>query len=189
MQCYIGRQDLKFHIEWLEVFNKILAASSEVQAAVLLGSFAKGRPDRLSDLDVVVWAKRSDIQRLVIELFAVKIFEVVHSWQKQISEEHVFLKRIYGNFISAEVHIIATESEFRIRNPFITLKGSEKFIDSKREEGPSPEHKDFYPLPAGIDGLGWELFDMLKWWQRGEYDLVKSHLVKVSELIKLSSPS
>ena len=74
IQSYIGRQDLKFHIEWLKIFNEILAASSQVQTAVLLGSFAKGHPDRLSDLDVVVWAKRSDIQRVASELFAVKIF-------------------------------------------------------------------------------------------------------------------
>ncbi|MBK7963295.1 MAG: hypothetical protein IPK04_20170 [Bdellovibrionales bacterium] len=64
------------------------------------------------------------------------------------------------------------------------LKDSGSLIDSKFEPGLPPEHKDSESLAGGVDGLGWELFDMFKWWQRGEHDLVKSHLLKVSNKLK-----
>jgi hypothetical protein len=93
---------------------------------------------------------------------------------------------IYGNFISAEVHLISTDFEFVLKNPFITLKNTDDFISSIIGSGLSPSHNDFSALNHGIDGLGWELFDLFKWYQRGNQELVVSHLEKLFFALKKS---
>lgn len=184
------RDDLHHHVAWIRSFNEMIQSEPEIGAAVLLGSFAKGTPDRLSDIDLVVFAERPNLKTVSETLFQHRCFEVLHRWETVFSEDHVFGKYIYGNFVSAEIHVLSHASPFKIRKPYICLKETGDLISSRIEEGIPPRHEDFHALSAGIDGLGWELFDMLKWWQRGDRELVQRHLNKImKQLPPLTGPT
>ncbi len=173
------RADLQLHLRWLEFFQKILLSHKDIKAAALLGSFAKGHPDRLSDLDVLIWVNRENLKCVSKALFRLNFYNALHAWEKEYSDDHIFGKYIFDNFVSAEIHVLSLASDVRLRLPYIVMKDTDSFLNSRTDPGESPKHEDFTALPAGIEGLGWELFDMLKWWQRGNSELVKSHLKKI----------
>ena len=175
---YNGRADLRNHLDWLANYEKIISELPICKAAAILGSFAKGHPDRLSDIDILIWCDQSDLKSAADILFSRHPYELIHKWEREFSPDHFFGKYIYGNFFSAEIHVLSMSSEFRLRRPFLVLK-DDGILLSRVEDGEPPNHEAFEALGAGVDGLGWELFDMLKWWQRGQPELVKGHLKKI----------
>lgn len=172
--------ELQHHAEWLRIYTPYLNQNSRVQAAAILGSIAKGTSDRISDLDLVIFVEKNDLGFVADQIFGVHSFEVIHEWKMKYTKDHVFCKRVYDNFLSVEIHIVTTESSLMLRKPYITIFDSNNLIALKTESGTPPTHDTFDALPAGIDGLGWELFDMFKWWTRGNKALVLTHLKKIS---------
>lgn len=176
---YKDRTDLSLHLQLLKLYLNIISNSPLVTAAVILGSFAKKNPDRLSDIDLIVFTDKKSIAQCFNNFWEKHPYEIIHQWTKDYSADHKFGKCIYDNFISSEVHVLSHESDFKIYHPMIVLRDSDNFLVQRVIRGDPPLHKDFDALPGGIEGLGWELFDMLKWWQRGRSDLVTTHLRKI----------
>src|SRR5690242_15756907 len=89
ISIYSFNSDLQLHLKLLDsIRNEIL--STKYRAAALIGSFAKGKPDRLSDLDIVVWVAPEDLESARHELFEINPFDVIHAWEKRYSKDHVF---------------------------------------------------------------------------------------------------
>jgi len=54
---YKNRNDLKLHMELIDFYKDILSNNSIFRAAVIVGSFAKGHPDRISDIDLITFVE------------------------------------------------------------------------------------------------------------------------------------
>lgn len=178
---YSSDERLSLQLEAAEFYSNTLNENKIFRAAVILGSFAKGHADRLSDIDLVVFVKDSDVNTAFDIITRNQPFPIIHSFYRENEEsKYSFKKCIFANFVSAEIHVLGKSTDFRLRKPFITLFDHDNFLPTIEEEGAPPEHKDFEPLPMGDDSLAWELFDLIKWWSRGEKDLVKEYIKKMA---------
>ncbi len=63
IEAYQSREDLKFHLEWIKNYQSIIEQSSSIKAAVLVGSFAKGNPDRISDIDLIAFSIKNQFEQ------------------------------------------------------------------------------------------------------------------------------
>lgn len=172
------------HANLLQSYWKVIRDLRSVESSVIVGSIAKQKADRLSDIDIIIFASPEHLETVAAEMKAVPRVNIIYSWEKVFSAEHVFGKYIFENFVSIEIHVISNQSSFRLRRPFVALKGTEKDFESKIEPGEAPRHEDFVPLAGGSDGLAWEVFDIFKWCQRGHDDLARNHILKLSEVIR-----
>jgi len=125
---------------WLRSYHHLIINNYCIGAVVLLGSFAKGHPDRLSDIDLVVFTEKSSLKAVSDALFRHQFFDVLHKWGAVFSEDHIFGKYIYENFVSAEIHVLSHENDFKIRRPFVSLKDANNFIGHRLEDGEPPRH-------------------------------------------------
>lgn len=180
---YKQRPDLNHHLSFIDSYQKLMLNSNLFEAAVVLGSFAKGNPDRLSDIDLVVFTAETNFEKAGDLLFSHLVFPEIHAFEKRQSNCARLRKVLFENCVSAEVHLFSLNFRFQLRHPFIVLKDS-IFLPSLIIDGEPPAHQSFPALSHGIDGLGWELWSLVKWWQRGQKDYVKNHLRKLIDRLE-----
>ncbi len=181
---YNHREDLKQHLEFIDFYKKILLENNIFRAAVIVGSFAKGKPDRVSDIDLVVIVDDKNGKKSFDIIDSKKCFQEVYSYKGEDSGKFYFKKMIFENFVSAEIHICEKSSEFRLKRPYITLFDHDNFLNSITENGEAPKHEDFPALSTGGDEMGWALLDLLKWSIRGNKKLTKLHLLKIADELR-----
>lgn len=184
LRQYLSDPNLTLHIEAIKFYVSRLSENSIFRSAVIVGSFAKGYPDRLSDIDLVLFVEEKDRTNAFNYITKAEPFTVVHSFEGVHDEKNSYKKYIFDNYVSAEIHVMAKSYSFKLRKPYITLLDHDGFLDQITEEGNPPEHNEFSALSLGEDGLCWELHDMVKWWTRGKKELVKNHLKKIARKLE-----
>jgi hypothetical protein len=181
---YSDRDDLKLHLELIEFYQNLLLGNNIFRAAVIVGSFAKGQPDRISDVDLITFVDNSCGKRAFNILSDKEPFNIVNAYSGEHENNFFYKKTVFDNFVSAEVHVAEKSSFFKLKKPYIKLFDHDDFLGSITKEGEAPKHEDFPALSSGGDDMGWALFDLFKWWNRGEKELVKIHLLKIAEELR-----
>lgn len=149
-------------------------------AAALVGSFAQGRGDRISDLDLVAFTTHGKAHAL-IELAHIVLAreEILDHYQGDRGSEARFGKYVFLDCTSCELYAFNVPTKFRLREPYIPVWDPSGFLASCRVEGPPPRHEEFEAYQHGDEGLIWELFDCIKWLKRGRLELAKGYLLKL----------
>jgi len=150
-------------------------------AAVLLGSLAAGKGDRISDADIVVFTKNR-FHCHAESCFAIfeKGKEIFYCLDGFHNKSAFFKKYIFRDLTSAEIHCIDVCEPFPICSPYIRLFDKEGVIEGRLTDEPPPSHEDFPVYTSGDSGLIWELFDCIKWLSRDDTELAKSYLKKLA---------
>lgn len=168
-------------------------AHPDIEAAVVVGSLAKGTADRVSDVDVLLLATpgfHRQAEPLVRAIVGDR--EIFHCWQGEHDEDASYWRYIFCDMTSIEIHILDRGVTFPLARPYLTLFDKAACVPALEVSGPTPSHWDFPAYMAQGGGLVWELFDCLKWAERGQRALVRHHLRKLlAEMDKdphLSSP-
>lgn len=158
---------------------------SDVVAAVLLGSLAAGKGDRVSDADILIFTK-NNFHKSANKCFSVfehdkEIFYLLDDFH---NDNAYFKKYIFNDLTSTEVHCLDLSEPFSISKPFKVLFDKTGIIEQRVTSKPAPKHEDFPAYTNGDKGLTWELFDCIKWMSRGNHELAKNHLKKLVDKLE-----
>jgi hypothetical protein len=145
----------------------LAARSPACVGLVLVGSYAKGTGDRVSDLDLVAFVREGAAQEFLRSADAVlDNGEVLHSYGGDQGARGAFRKLVYLDFASCELHAFNLPTDFVLRRPYIVLWDPQNCVAGLVGAGDPIRHEDFEPYPHGDDGLIWELVDCIKWLRR-----------------------
>jgi hypothetical protein len=164
------------HLARIDGLTALAAQESAVVAMALVGSFAKGCGDRLSDLDLVVFVEPGAARRVLDSAQALLQAEPV---MNAFCGQH-FWKGIYLDFSSVELHVFETPTGFRLKHPYLPVWDPRGQLAASTVDGAPIEHKDFVAYEFGDDGLIWDLLDCIKWLSRGDAALAKHHIEKIA---------
>lgn len=170
--------------ELVESACSAFSGEANAIAAVLLGSLAAGKGDRVSDADIVVFTQN----RFHISVApCLSTFEtgkeIFYCFDGFHNDNAYFKKYIFNDLTSAEIHCIDVSEPFSISKPFRVLFDKDGIIKGRVTDTPAPKHEDFPVYTSGDQGLVWELFDCIKWSSRGDHELAKSYLRKLSKKV------
>lgn len=165
----------------LDAFLASFEPEPEVVAAVLLGSLADGRGDRLSDADLMVFT-RNDFHRRSEPLYQQfeQSFQVLYRLEGDHNERACFKKYIFDDCTSAEIHCADLSEPFEISRPFHILFDKGDVVRHRLTDQPAPAHQDFAVYENGDAGLIWELLSCIKWLSRGQTALAKDYLKRLA---------
>lgn len=172
----------------LALLQRIIVVLHELSAclgAVLLGSFANGRADRVSDLDLVVFCQDGTGVEVLASIQAlIPRAEVFNEFHGSHGAGSPFVELILYNFTSIEIHAIAPGTKFMVKRPFVEILNREQCLESRLSERPAPTRDDLVPYRHGPQWLPWELFNCMKWLSRGETETAKQYLVRLGKAIE-----
>ncbi len=172
----------------LAALQQLCAQTPECRGLALVGSFAKGTGDRLSDLDLAAFVADGHESRFLRQAQAVLDSEpVLHQYSVKRPGDVAFSKVIYLDAASCEFHAFSDKSRFQLRPPYWPLWNPAGYLETRVVQEPPPRHEDFTPYPHGDDGLVWELYDCIKWLHRGRTALAKGYLTKLTAAINRPS--
>lgn len=156
------------------------AAHPAIDAGVVVGSLAKGKEDRVSDIDLLLLAEPG-FHKQGDELVRTIVGDrpIFHCWQGSHDDTASYWRFIFLDMSSIEIHILDRGVEFPLAKPYLPLFDKTSSLHALEVAGPAPSHWDFPAYMAEGDGLVWELFDCLKWAERGQRGLVRHHLRKL----------
>jgi len=174
------------------LLNRIAAAlrdTPDCTGAVVVGSFAQGRADRLSDIDLVAFCAEGT---------AANVFETI---RQQIDAKQIlmrfdgnheaaspFQKLILEDFTSIEFHVIAPCTALAIERPYIEIVDRNRYLETRVSPHPAAVEHDKRAYRDGETFLAWELLTCLKWLWRGDFDRAKRYLVRLGRAIEASEP-
>ncbi len=165
----------------VESVCSIFSLEEDAIAAVLLGSLAAGKGDRVSDADIIIFTQ-NDFHKSTHDCFSA--FEVgkdiFYNLDGFHTENAYFKKYIFNDLTSVEIHCLDVSESFYISKPFKVLFDKSGIVEERLTNELAPKHEDFPVYTSGDDGLIWELFDCIKWSSRGNNELVKSYIKKLS---------
>ena len=162
-----------------------LVALAEVDprllAIVLVGSYAKGVGDRLSDLDLVAIAAQGQGDSVLQAAHEVLGHtEVLNQFSGEHSSGGSFWKLVYFDFSSVEFHVFEPDTEFRLKRPYISVWDPTNLLPAYVVEGEPVRHEDFAAYEYGDEGLIWDLVDCIKWLSRGKAEVARNHIRKIA---------
>ena len=170
----------------LDALHALCERSPHCLALVLVGSFAQGLGDRISDLDLVAFVDGQREAEFAHEADALIGREgVLNSYGQAQPGRFAFRKTVYLDFSSCEFHAFHPSVPFRLRRPYLALWDPHDHLRRLEVDEPPPPHETFEPYPHGDEGLVWELVDCIKWLQRGRTELAKRYLCTLG--MKLAS--
>lgn len=186
LQRYKLNPDTTLQMALLRRLLPVLKASSACLGAVLLGSFAKGLADRVSDLDLVLFCREGTGPELLARVAALipaeEIFSTFDGTHKGVGSP--FTEIILYNFTSIEIHTIAPGTKFKIKTPFVELHNIENCLEARLSQSSAPTRETLVPYRHGPKWLPWELFNCMKWLSRGEVETAKKYLVRLGKAIE-----
>lgn len=163
----------------------LLAIARDNPACVgmaLVGSYAKGQGDRVSDLDLVAFVQDADARDFLRAADAVlDNGALLHRYGRDDGSQRAFSKLVYLDFASCELHVFRLPTTFVLRRPFVALWDPQGLLATLVGEGEPIRHEDFEPYPDGDDGLVWELVDCIKWLRRGRTELARDYLRRLGQ--------
>jgi len=172
------------HIGRIKALWDLASSEQQFLALALVGSYAKGTGNRISDLDLVAIVRPENV--LAAANSAAHLLEapeVLNSFRGTHPSGGMFCKLVYLDFSSVEFHVFPQGCPFRLRNPYLVLWDPQNVLPSLIIPGAPVQHGDFTAYQYGDAGLIWELVDCIKWLNRGEHGLAKQHLVKLAEQV------
>ena len=169
------------HLDRVRDLVALAEHEPSVLAIFLVGSYAKGLGDRVSDLDLVAIAAPGHVE-LVLDA-AHRVLEsgdVLHQFTGQHPAGGAFRKTVYLDFSSVEFHVFDPSTVFRLKRPYLAVWDPSNLAPSYVVDGEPIRHEDFAAYEYGDEGLIWELMDCFKWLSRGRNDLAKHHIKKIA---------
>lgn len=164
-------------------------ASPHCLGLALVGSFAQGRGDRVSDLDLAAVVADGREAELLAQAEPILCSgEVLHSYSRQRTGEVAFRKVVYLDFSSCEFHAFSRRSAFRLRRPYLPVWNPHGLLQTIEIDEAPPRHETFEPYPHGDEGLIWELVDCIKWLRRGRHPLAKGYVQKLAAALQERGP-
>ena len=160
-----------------------------VLAIFLVGSYAKGVGDRISDLDLVTIAAAGHSQSVLRAAYDVlSRSDVLNQFTGTHTAGGSFWKLVYLDFSSVELHVFEPDTKFRLKRPYLSVWDPANVLNAYVVDGEPIRHEDFAAYEYGDEGLIWELVDCIKWLSRGRNELAKDHLKKLAaEMAKRKS--
>lgn len=173
------------HRPRLAALRALCERTPACRAMALVGSFAQGRGDRISDLDLAAFVEPGHESAWLAE--ARPLIEpagaVLHAYGLERVGEVAMRKVVYLDFASCELHAFNADAPFRLRRPFVAVWDPHDTLAARVVDGEPPRHESFQPYPHGDDGLIWELVDCVKWLQRGRTALAKNYLRRLGRAL------
>lgn len=172
------------HLPRLAALRALCERSPHCLGLALVGSFAQGGADRLSDLDLAAFVaddREAEFMAQADELLGAS--NVMNAYGLHRPGKVAFKKYLYLDFSSCEFHAFNQHSPFRLRPPYIAVWDPSGYLETLVVDEPPPRHETFEPYPHGDDGLIWELVECIKWLSRGRTQLAKSYLTKLGHAI------
>ena len=175
----------KSHLNRLSQLVALAETDPRVLAIFLVGSYAKGVGDRVSDLDLVVFASAGEGDAVLQAAHEVLSHaEVLNEFSGTHAAGGSFWKLIYLDFSSVEVHVFEPETTFRLKNPCLSVWDPTNLQQNYLVEGEPIRHEDFAAYEYGDEGLIWDLVDCIKWLSRGQSELARWHIEKIATEIE-----
>lgn len=168
------------HLQRIEDLVALAEREPAVLAICLVGSYARGNGDRVSDLDLVAIAEDGKV-RAVLEA-AYEILgrnDVLKAFTGTHAAGGSFWKLVYLDFSSVEFHVFAPDTAFRLKRPYLSVWDPKGLLATCVVDGEPIRHADFAAYEYGDEGLIWELVDCIKWLSRGQNKLARHHLAKL----------
>lgn len=178
------------HLERLADLVALAEREPALQALCLVGSYAKGVGDRVSDLDLVAIAapgRAADVLAAAHQLLS--RHEVLDQFSGAHAAGGLFWKLVYLDFSSVEFHAFEPGTTFRLKRPYLPVWDPQALLPSYVVDGQPIRHQDFGAYEYGDAGLIWELVDCIKWLSRGQHELARGHLQKLTDEMRKASPS
>ena len=168
------------HLKRIAEIRAMFEIDPDCLAVALVGSFAQGCGDRVSDLDLAAFTPRGAARGFIDRADRVLATEdLLHQYTGAHGERGCFRKYVYLDFSSCELHAFEVPTDFKLRRPYVAVWDPSGFLATREVEDPAPRHEDFEAYPHGDDGLIWELVDCIKWLKRGRVGLAKDYLRKL----------
>ena len=169
------------HLDRLSTLIALAENDSRFLAMFLVGSYAKGLGDRVSDLDLVVFAATGQGEAVLQAIHnALDRASVLNQFSGQHAAGGSFWKYVFLDFSSAEIHVFEPESTFRLKRPWLAVWDPRDLQRLFVTAGEPIRHEDFSAYEFGDQGLLWELFDCIRWLSRGRNELAKHHIKKLA---------
>ncbi|MDO8284638.1 MAG: nucleotidyltransferase domain-containing protein [Rhodoferax sp.] len=179
--------ETKLQLALLQRITVIIQDSPACIGAVLLGSFAKGIADRVSDLDLVIFCNDDTGNDVLASIRAqIPAAEVFNEFNGSHGPGSPFVELILYDFTSIEIHAIAPATKFAVRRPFVEIVNRERCLESRLSEKPAPSRDVLVPYRHGPQWLSLELFNCMKWLSRGQTEEAKQYLVRLGKAIEES---
>jgi hypothetical protein len=172
------------HLRRIQGLRALCASTPHCLGLALVGSFAQGCADRISDLDLAAFVADDREGEFMAQAEAILGgSEVLHVYGQHRPGQVSFRKYVYLDFSSCEFHAFSRRAAFRLRQPYIAVWDPTEFLATLVVDEAPPRHETFEPYPHGDAGLIWELVDCIKWLHRGRTDLAKRYLAKLGRKI------
>jgi hypothetical protein len=168
------------HLRRIARLRELCERIPECHALALVGSFAKGCGDRISDLDLVAFVSGGAAVAFMDEAHRLLAQdEILYEYGQARPNEAAFRKYVFLDFASCELHTFSLPTGFKLRRPYLSVWDPENFLATLVVDEPPPRHEDFDAYPHGDDGLIWELVDCVKWLKLVRNQLAKDYLRKL----------
>jgi predicted nucleotidyltransferase len=155
----------------------------------LVGSYARGTGDRVSDLDLVAIAEHGKVPAVLGAAYEILgRTDVLNAFTGTHPSGGSFWKLVYLDFSSVEFHVFAPDTTFRLKRPYRAVWDPKDLLSDYASAGEPIRHADFAAHEYGDEGLIWELVDCIKWLSRGQSQLAKHHLTKLVAEFKRREP-
>lgn len=178
------------HLPRIAALRKLCERSQDCVGLALVGSFAQGRGDRLSDLDLAAFVLNDGEAQFMGQANEIlSQGERLNDYGEIRPGEVAFRKYVYLDFSSCEFHAFNQRASFKLKPPFVAIWDPVDYLASLVVDEPPPRHETFDAFPHGDAGLIWELIDCVKWLHRGRDQLAKDYLRKLVSAIDKSKHS
>lgn len=177
------------HLRRISALETLARNEPALRALALVGSYAKGMGDRVSDLDLVALVDAGCGDRVLASAHNVLRSDGVLN---EFSGRHPggsFWKLVYLDLASVEFHVFEPTSPFRLRRPYLSIWDPAAMLPTRVVDGEPVRHEDFEAYQYGDDGLLWELVDCVKWLSRGNHALAKRHIKKIASKLQADDGS
>jgi predicted nucleotidyltransferase len=177
------------HLRRIRALEALARSEPALRALALVGSYAKGVGDRVSDLDLVALVDAGCADHVLASAHDVlRSDEVLDEFSGRHSGSG-FWKLVYLDFASVEFHVFEPTSPFRLRRPYLPIWDPAAVLPALVVDGEPVRHEDFEAYQYGDDGLLWELVDCVKWLSRGNHTLAKRHIKKIASKLQAGDES
>jgi predicted nucleotidyltransferase len=150
-------------------------------ALSLVGSYARGTGDRLSDLDLVAIAAPGAAEAVLqAAQHLLGRAPVLNRFTGRHAAGGRFCKLVFLDFSSVEFHVFEPDTAFRLKRPWLPVWDPSQLLPGYVVDGEPIGHQDFAAYEHGDEGLIWELVDCIKWLSRGRQGLARHHLRKIA---------
>ena len=172
------------HLKRLSDLVALAGREDSLQALFLVGSYAKGVGDRISDLDLVAIAAPGTSDFVLEQAHGTLArSEILNKFYGVHAAGGKFWKLVYLDFSSVEFHVFEPGTAFRLKRPYISIWDPSNLLPAYVVDGEPIRHENFAAYEYGDEGLIWELVDCIKWLSRGQNELAKGHIMKLASKI------